>query len=87
MAAKDLATAHDEKTGLKHRGASGESLPVPVFSCYSGCELRVSLSTATIPRLFFPCFTGTDRKKRRRRAHEMLGEGGVLGKIVLLPNG
>jgi len=22
-----------------------------------------------------------------RRAHEMLGEGGVLGKIVLLPNG
>jgi NADPH2:quinone reductase len=24
---------------------------------------------------------------RARRAHEMLGEGGVLGKIVLLPNG
>jgi NADPH2:quinone reductase len=22
-----------------------------------------------------------------RRAHEMLGEGGVIGKIVLLPNG
>jgi hypothetical protein len=22
-----------------------------------------------------------------RRAHEMLGEGGALGKIVLLPNG
>ena len=22
-----------------------------------------------------------------RRAHEMLGEGGVLGKIVLMPNG
>jgi NADPH2:quinone reductase len=22
-----------------------------------------------------------------RRAHKMLGEGGVLGKIVLLPNG
>ena len=22
-----------------------------------------------------------------RRAHEMLGEGGVLGKIVLVPNG
>ena len=22
-----------------------------------------------------------------RRAHEMLGEGGILGKIVLLPNG
>jgi NADPH2:quinone reductase len=25
--------------------------------------------------------------QRARRAHEMLGEGGVLGKIVLLPNG
>ena len=25
--------------------------------------------------------------KEARRAHEMLGEGGVLGKIVLLPNG
>jgi NADPH:quinone reductase-like Zn-dependent oxidoreductase len=25
--------------------------------------------------------------QQARRAHEMLGEGGVLGKIVLLPNG
>jgi NADPH:quinone reductase-like Zn-dependent oxidoreductase len=25
--------------------------------------------------------------EQARRAHEMLGEGGVLGKIVLLPNG
>ena len=25
--------------------------------------------------------------KETRRAHEMLGEGGVLGKIVLVPNG
>lgn len=25
--------------------------------------------------------------ERARRVHEMLGEGGVLGKIVLLPNG
>jgi hypothetical protein len=24
---------------------------------------------------------------KHRRAHEMLGQGGVLGKIVLLPNG
>jgi NADPH2:quinone reductase len=24
---------------------------------------------------------------KARRAHEMLGEGGVIGKIVLLPNG
>ena len=27
------------------------------------------------------------RLEETRRAHEMLGEGGVLGKIVLLPNG
>jgi NADPH:quinone reductase len=25
--------------------------------------------------------------ERARRAHEMLGQGGVLGKIVLVPNG
>jgi NADPH2:quinone reductase len=25
--------------------------------------------------------------KQARRAHEMLGEGGVIGKLVLLPNG
>jgi hypothetical protein len=30
---------------------------------------------------------GRDRLEEARRAHEMLGEGGVLGKIVLLPNG
>jgi hypothetical protein len=26
-------------------------------------------------------------RQEARRAHEMLGQGGVLGKIVLLPNG
>ena len=34
-----------------------------------------------------PLIAGRLPLEQARRAHEMLGEGGVLGKIVLVPNG